>query len=239
MQAFVLAGGLGTRLRPYTHAIPKPLMPLGDRSILDILLHGLSASGVRKVTLSLGYLSTIIAAFVRDGSSWSIEIEIVEEQKPLGTAAPLLLATSLEDDFLVINGDTLTDLDFSLLLGLHREKAALATIFAPTVEDQVDYGVLVTDAETGQLRDYIEKPKRRIEVSSGVYAFSRRALAYIPRGERFDMPDLIRAALADRADIQIYRSDAYWRDIGRPDHYEAAIEDYIGDPDRFLKRKRR
>ncbi len=237
MHAFILAGGLGTRLRPYTHAIPKPLMPLGDRSILDILLQRLSACGVTHVTLSLGYLSAIIAAFVRDGAQWGLAISIVEEDKPLGTAAPLLLAPGLPEDFLLINGDTLTDLDFADLLAAHRASRAVATIFGPTVEDQVDYGVLVSDPATGALTDYVEKPKRRLEVSSGVYALSRRALAYIPTDRRFDMPDLIRAALADKAVVQVYRSDAYWRDIGRPDHYEAAIEDFGRDPDRFLNRR--
>ena len=129
MHAFILAGGLGTRLRPYTHSIPKPLMPLGDRSILDILL---------------------------------------------------------------VNGDTLTDLDFAELMARHREKGAVATIFAPTIEDRVDYGVLVSD-DNGALTDYVEKPVRRLEVSSGVYALSRRALDFIPAGERFDMPQLVRA----------------------------------------------
>jgi NDP-sugar pyrophosphorylase family protein len=237
MHAFILAGGLGTRLRPYTHAIPKPLMPLGDRSILDILLQRLAACGVTKVTLSLGYLSAIIAAFVRDGSQWGLSIDTVEEDKPLGTAAPLLLAKDLPDDFLMINGDTLTDLDFAKIMDWHRERGAIATIFGPTVEDQVDYGVLVSDALTGALTDYVEKPKRRLEVSSGVYVLSKRALGYIPTDRKFDMPDLIRAALADKAMVQVFRSDAYWRDIGRPDHYEAAIEDFGRDPDRFLTRR--
>lgn len=236
MHAFILAGGLGTRLRPYTHAIPKPLMPLGDRSILDILLQRLAACGVTDVTLSLGYLAAIISAFVRDGAQWGLRISTVEEEKPLGTAASLLLAKGLPDDFLMINGDTLTDLDFSVMMDAHRRRGAVATIFGPTVEDQVDYGVLISD-ETGALVDYVEKPRRRLEVSSGVYALSRRALGYIPRDSRFDMPDLIRAALADKATVQVFRSDAYWRDIGRPDHYEAAIEDFGSDPDRFLTRR--
>jgi len=237
MHAFILAGGLGTRLRPYTHAIPKPLMPIGDRSILDILLQRLAACGVTDVTLSLGYLSAIIAAFVRDGSQWGLRIATVEEERPLGTAAPLRLAKNLPDDFLMINGDTLTDLDFADLMAFHKGHQAVATIFGPTVEDQVDYGVLVSDAETGALTDYVEKPKRRLEVSSGVYALSRRALDYIPEGTRFDMPDLIRAMLADRATVQVYRSASYWRDIGRPDHYEGAIADFGSDPDRFLTRR--
>ncbi len=237
MHAFILAGGLGTRLRPYTHAIPKPLMPLGDRSILDILLTRLAACGVTRVTLSLGYLSAIINAFVRDGAQWGLSIDTIEENRPLGTAAPLLLARDLPEHFLLVNGDTLTDLDFSHLMGFHRDSGAVATIFGASVEDRVDYGVLVSDAESGELTDYVEKPTRRLEVSSGVYALSRGALGYIPKDSRFDMPDLIRAALAARAGVRVFRSDAYWRDIGRPDHYEAAIEDFGRDPDRFLTRR--
>lgn len=238
MHAFILAGGLGTRLRPYTHSIPKPLMPLGDRSILDILLHRLASCGVTDVTLSVGYLSAIIAAFVRDGSPWGVSMRVIKEDRPLGTAAPLLLASGLPDDFLLVNGDTLTDLDFAELMARHREKGAVATIFAPTIEDRVDYGVLVSD-DNGALTDYVEKPVRRLEVSSGVYALSRRALDFIPAGERFDMPQLVRAALAAGARVHVHRSDAYWRDIGRPDHYEAAIEDFGSDPDRFLTRRER
>lgn len=235
MHTFILAGGLGTRLRPYTHTIPKPLMPLGERSILDILLHKLGASGVTHVTLSLGYLAPILSAFVRDGSEWGLRIETVEEKEPLGTAGPMLLAGNLPENFLLVNGDTLTDLDFAALMESHVANAAEITIFAPKVEMKVDYGVLVSDPDTGALTDYVEKPVHELLVSSGVYALSREALRFIPQGRRFDMPDLVRAALAAQSLVQVHRSDAYWRDIGRMDHYEAAIEDFARDPDRFLK----
>jgi NDP-sugar pyrophosphorylase family protein len=233
MHAVVLAGGLGTRLRPYTFTIPKPLLPLGDQPVLEILLRRLKASGVKSVTLCLGYLAPLLTAFAGNGERWDLQIFAVVESEPLGTGGPLRLVQNLPDDFIVVNGDTLTDLDFAELYRTHAKINAWATVFAPEVEEVTDYGVLEIDPN-GAVREYHEKPRRKLHVSSGIYVLSRRIIRYIPGDQRFDMPDLLRRAFADGHPVIAYRSNAYWRDIGRPDHYEAADRDFRADPGRFL-----
>jgi NDP-sugar pyrophosphorylase family protein len=234
MHAVVLAGGLGTRLRPYTYTIPKPLLPLGERPVLDILLHRLRAGGVTSVTLCLGYLAPLINAFVGNGEAWGLTIASVIEAEPLGTAGPLRLVTGLPDDFIVVNGDTLTDLDFRKLCDEHRSARAAATVFTPEVENVIDYGIIELDEATGDIRGYVEKPRQTYRVSSGIYALSRRVIDFIPAGNRYDMPDLIRRAIGEGGVVKAYRAKAYWRDIGRLDHFEAANRDFQADPGRFL-----
>lgn len=233
MHAVVLAGGLGTRLRPYTHTIPKPLLPLGDRSVLEILVTRLRACGVSHVTLCLGHMAPLIAAFVGDGARWGLSIDSVIEEQPLGTAGALRLIKHLPSDFFVVNGDTLTDLDFAAFHAEHRSTGAWATLFAPAIDDVTDYGILELDHGSGAVRDYIEKPRRTFHVSSGIYVLSRQIVDFIPPG-RFDMPDLVRRALAEKKPVRAFASGAYWRDIGRPDHYEAATRDFLDQPARFL-----
>ncbi|MGH6769838.1 MAG: nucleotidyltransferase family protein [Xanthobacteraceae bacterium] len=234
MHAVVLAGGLGTRLRPYTYAIPKPLMPLGDRPVLDILLRRLKASGATSATLCLGYLAPLINAFVGSGEQWGLDISCVVEDEPLGTAGPLRLVPALPSDFIVVNGDTLTDLDFRELCDAHTRAGAWATVFTPEVENIVDYGIIELDVTSGAIVNYLEKPRRTYHVSSGIYVLSKRLIDYIPAGRRFDMPDLIRCVLTNGGLAQSFRNNAYWRDIGRHDHFEAANRDFQADPSRFL-----
>jgi len=175
----------------------------------------------------------LIAAFVGDGTRWGLSINSVIEERPLGTAGALRLVQELPDDFFVVNGDTLTDLDFAAFHAEHRESGAWATLFAPAIEDVTDYGILELDNQSSAVRDYIEKPKRTFHVSSGIYVLSRQIIGYIPP-TRFDMPDLVRRAIAENKPVRAFKSDAYWRDIGRPDHYEAATRDYLDQPARFL-----
>ncbi|MEA2782721.1 MAG: NDP-mannose synthase [Rhodospirillaceae bacterium] len=234
MYAVILAGGLGTRLRPYTHSIPKPLLPLGERPVLEILLHRLKDCGVSSACLSLGYLAPIIKAFVGTGERWGMDISCIIEEQPLGTAAPLRLVPDLPADFFVVNGDTLTDLDFAKLHRTHRDSNAWATVFTPEIEEVTDYGIIEIAPGDDSVARYIEKPKRRFHVSSGIYALSRRIIDYIPASGRFDMPDLVQRAIAEGRPVRAFRADAYWRDIGRLDHFEMANRDFVATPERFL-----
>jgi NDP-sugar pyrophosphorylase family protein len=233
MDAVLLAGGRGTRLAPLTVTVPKPLLPLGERPIIDVLITQLAAAGVERVFVCLGYLAPLMMAFLGDGSRWGVTIEPRIEAEPLGTAGGLRAVEGLSDDFFVVNGDTLTDLDFRALAAAHRAASAWATLFTPFVDEKVDYGVVSIDA-AGDLTGYQEKPRRGYHVSSGVYVLSRRILGLIPPQGAFDMPDLIHAAMAAQRKVIAHAADAYWKDIGRLDHYEAATRDFEADPARFL-----
>ena len=236
IDAVLLAGGRGARLKPLTVTVPKPLLPLGERPIIDVLIAQLAAVGVRRVFVCLGYLAPLMQAFLGDGGRWGVRIEAAIEEKPQGTAGGLRALKELSDDFFVVNGDTLTDVSFEGLAEAHRRAGAWATLFTPWVDEQIDYGVVSIDAASSQLTGYDEKPRRGYHVSSGVYVLSRRLLALIPPTGPFDMPDLIRAAMADGRKVIAHRVPAYWKDIGRLDHYEAATRDFEADPTRFLPR---
>ena len=236
IDAVLLAGGRGARLAPLTVTVPKPLLPLGERPIIEVLIAQLAAVGVARVFVCLGYLAPLMQAFLGDGSRWGVRIETAIEETPLGTAGGLRTLGDISDDFFVVNGDTLTDISFAGMADEHRRADAWATLFTPWVDEQIDYGVVSIDAASAQLTGYDEKPRRGYYVSSGVYVLSRRLLALIPPSGPFDMPDLIRAALADGRKVIAHAAPAYWKDIGRLDHYEAATRDFEADPSRFLPR---
>lgn len=237
VEVVILAGGLGTRLRPFTITVPKPLLPLSDRPIVEVVLEQLVADGFRNACISLGYMAPLFQAFFGDGSRLGMSIRYVVEERPLGTAGALTLVSDLADDFLVLNGDTLTDLSYAELLGEHRRSGAAATIFCHRVDEQVDYGVIEFDASSS-LTNYSEKPIRSYYVSTGIYALSRSALDLTKIGERLDMPDLLRSLKADGRVVNCFRQDgAYWKDIGRFDHYESASQDFQSSPERFLAKR--
>jgi NDP-mannose synthase len=234
MDAVLLAGGRGTRLAPLTITVPKPLLPLGERPIIDILITQLAAAGVSRVFVCLGYLAPLMQAFLGDGSRWGVTIVPVIEQTPLGTAGGLRAIEGLGENFFVVNGDTLTDLSFQAMADLHRDRDAWATLFTPWVDEKVDYGVVTLGPGNEEVTDYLEKPRRGYHVSSGVYVLSRRILSLLPPEGPFDMPDLIRAAMDEGRKVSAFPAPAYWKDIGRLDHYEAATRDFEADPARFL-----
>lgn len=223
------------RLRPLTVSLPKPMLPLGDRPILDIVLTQLASAGLRRVVVCVGYLAPVISAFLGDGRRWGLDVEILNEENPQGTAGGLRGLAAPDRDFLVINGDTLTDLDFAAMLAFHRAEDASMTLFTPWIEDQISYGVVTVEPSSGELRHYDEKPTRGYFVSSGVYVLSPDVLQLIPPAGRFDMPDLVRRALASDKRVVAFREPAYWRDIGLIDHYELASSDFLSQPHRFLK----
>jgi NDP-mannose synthase len=236
-RAVILAGGEGTRLRPYTTVLPKPLMPIGDRPVLDIVIRQLRRDGFEHITIATGYLAELIENFFRDGSDYGIKIDYFRESEPLGTVGALALIQELDDDFLVINGDTLTDMDYSTLLERHRSSDASATIATTQRDVQISLGVLHFDEDDGELpilTGYTEKPTIKYRASMGVYCFAPRAIGYIREGERLDFPDLILRLIDAGETVRAWQSDDYWLDIGRHDDYEQAQEEFVRMKDRLV-----
>ncbi len=220
MRAVILAGGKGTRLHPYTVVFPKPLMPIDDMPVIEIVIRQLAAAGVDHATLAVGHLAELIRAFLGDGDRFGLKIDYSREDLPLGTAGPLRLISDLPETFLVLNGDLLTTLNYADLLARHREQGNDLTIASRRREVAIDFGVLKTD-ETGRVVDYLEKPVMSHAVSMGAYVFNRIALDFIPEGRKFDFPDLI-LAMAQQRRIGAYIHHGDWLDIGRHDDYEEA-----------------
>jgi NDP-sugar pyrophosphorylase family protein len=233
----ILAGGEGTRLRPYTVVLPKPLMPIGDRPVLDIVIRQLKAHGFERITMATGYLGELIEAFLRDGAQYGVPIDYHLEREPLGTVGALALIDGLaEQDVLVMNGDVLTDIDYRALLDHHCELGAAATIATKIRHVQITLGVLRIEDEGDPTRvtGYDEKPTIDFTASMGVYCFAPRALEYIERGERLDFPDLILRLVAAGETVRVWPSDDYWLDIGRHDDYEQAQEEFAAVRDRLI-----
>ncbi len=233
MRAIILAGGKGSRLRPFTVSFPKPLMPLGDTPILEVNLRQLKHYGFDHVTLAVGHLAELLQAFVQNGEKFGLDIDYSKENEPLGTAAPLTLIDNLPENFICMNGDLLTTLDFGAFLRGHIDSGAAVTVSAHTKEVNIDLGVIEMD-DNGDLLDYIEKPVMNYLVSMGVYAFNRKVVDYIPRKEYFDFPQLMLKLRDNGERIRIVPTDEYWLDIGRHDDYEQAQDEFQRMRNRFL-----
>jgi NDP-mannose synthase len=224
-RAVILAGGRGMRLRPYTVVLPKPLMPIGDFPILEVIVRQLKNRGFGHITLAVNHQAELIVAFFGDGAKWGLKIDYSREDKPLSTMGPLTLVPDLPENFLVMNGDTLTDLDYATFLDAHSAGGNLFTISSFVREHRVDYGVLEPDASR-RLGGFREKPVLTYEVSMGVYAVSRAAAAVIPANSAYGFDDLMLELIARKTPAHIARHEGYWLDIGRPDDYAQAIEDF-------------
>lgn len=233
MKAIVLAGGRGTRLAPYTKILPKPLMPIGDMPILEVLLCQMKAAGIHEVILTVGHLSHLLRAFFQDGHEFGVEISYSYEQCPLGTAGPISLIEGLHETFLVTNGDVLTNLHIEDLIRFHAEQAATATIAVHRRKVKIDLGVVQTDGNA-RITGYIEKPTMDYCVSMGLYVFEPRVLSYIPHGEYLDFPDLAMKLVRAGEKVVGYQFEGYWQDLGRPDDYEAATQDFAQMRSQFL-----
>ncbi len=234
MQAIILAGGKGTRLRPYTVVFPKPLMPIGDYPILEVIIRQLKNHGFDNIVMAVGHLKQLMQAFFEDGKLWDVKISYSVEEKPLGTAAPLQLVKNCQDDFLVMNGDVLTNLPFDDFFEYHKDNDAVCTIASYNKPVKIDLGILKANANN-ELFDYIEKPTLHYSVSMGVYAFKKEVLNYIPVNEYFEFPDLIKKLLENGKKVLQYPFDGYWLDIGRPEDYEVAIEEFEKHKSEFLE----
>lgn len=233
MRAVILAGGKGTRLAPYTTILPKPLMPVGDMPILEIVIRQLARYGFNDLTLAVGHLAELLMAYCGDGSKFGVTIDYSREEQPLGTAGPIALVPNLNETFLVMNGDLLTTIDYSTMLAYHRERGALATIACYQRDVKIDLGVIDVDSENW-VANYIEKPTYHYAVSMGIYIFEPAILGYITRNQRLDLPELVLNLIKDGKKVNVFNFDGYWLDIGRHDDYEQAIEEFAAHREDFL-----
>lgn len=230
-QAVILAGGEGRRLRPYTKVLPKPLWPVGEVPIVEILIRQLSKAGIKDIILAVGYQAEIIKMILGDGRQFGVKISYSEEKKPLGTAAPLKKIKKLDDNFLVLNGDLLTDLPFKKFATAHLKNDTLATVAIYKRSVKVDFGVVT--ASRGKITEYLEKPVLDYAVSMGIYAFNKEVLKYIP-ARKFDFPDLVNKLIKINLNPAVYRFKGRWLDVGRPDDWEKADRLFLRKPKVFL-----
>lgn len=232
-RAVILAGGRGTRLQPYTVVLPKPLMPIGEYPILEVIVRQLARHGFEHITMAVNHQANLIKAFFGDGSQWQVRIDYSLETKPLGTIAPLGLIQDLPDHFLLMNGDVLTTLDFRQFWNTHVQDGRQFTIAAACRKQVADYGILHAGASS-RLAGFEEKPVTDYLVSMGVYAVSRQVLSFLPEGEKYGFDDLMHRMLAEQRPVHIHEHRGYWADIGRPDDYMQAIKDFDAMRNEFL-----
>ncbi len=227
MKAVILAGGKGARLAPYTTIFPKPLVPIGDRPILEIIIRQLVRQGIGDIILSVGHLGELIEAYFQNGhrNIPGLDLSYVRESRPLGTAGPLARISGLDDTFIVMNGDVLTNLDYQALCTFHRASGAALTIAMHRKEVRIDLGVLETN-DHHELVAYREKPLYSFDVSMGIYVYEPRVLRYIAIEEYLDFPDLVLRLLNSGEKVVGYHSDDLWFDIGRREDYELAQQEF-------------
>jgi NDP-sugar pyrophosphorylase family protein len=223
MKTVVLAGGRGTRLAPYTSILPKPLMPVGEQSILEVVVGQLEKAGIVDIHFCVGYLAHLIEAVMENRENGHVKVTYVREQNALGTAAPLRLVEGLDDTFIAMNGDVLTTLDYPDLVRYHREQGNVLTIATHKRSIKIDYGIMNLDV-TSRVRGFEEKPEIVSPVSMGIYVMEPAVLDHIPSGQYFDFPDLVHSLLAADARVGAYLHDGLWFDIGRQEDYERAVK---------------
>lgn len=233
MRAVILAGGLGTRLRPYTTILPKPLVPIGDRPILEHILRKLHACGIRQVDLCLGHLGELIQVYFSQADALPEDLELRWnwEDEPLGTAGALRLIPDLEGAFVVMNGDILTTLDYRDLIASHERSGAALTVAMHARRVEIDLGVIETDGD--RITGWQEKPKLDYEVSMGIYVYDERALEHLPASGPCQFPELVERLLDAGETISAFRSDAEWFDIGTVPEHQRAVEAFERNPEVF------
>lgn len=226
MRAIILAGGKGTRLRPYTTLIPKPLVPLGGKySILEIIIMQLAQAGFTHITLAVNHLAQLIMAYFGDGTRLGVKLDYSLEEGELSTIGPLTLINDLPENFLVMNGDILCDLDYRNFFHSHVKSGSKITVSAYRRQVKIDFGVLRYDGE-GHLNEFQEKPNYDFDVSMGIYCINRSVIDALTRGEKYGFDNLMVDGLANKQQINIRPFSGYWLDIGRPDDYEYADENF-------------
>jgi NDP-sugar pyrophosphorylase family protein len=226
MQAVILAGGKGTRLIPYTKVFPKPLVPLGDdKPILDVILCQLKHFGFTRIILAVGHMAEMIKTYVHNGERYGLDVQYSLEDQPLGTAGPLAQIDGLEQSFLVMNGDIITDLNYMDLVEFHRKQCAIATIGTYQKPFKINLGIIQNNGEF-EIVDYIEKPVHKFNVSMGVYVFDSKVIHYIEPQKYLDFPTLVRQLLDDGQKVVSYPFNGYWLDIGNHADFEKALEEY-------------
>jgi NDP-sugar pyrophosphorylase family protein len=225
MQAVLVAGGKGKRLQPYTLVIPKPLIPINNEPIMEVIIKQLAHSGFTRLHICIGYLGELLQTYFGDGSKYGVTITYSKEAKPLGTIGPLTLINSLDDNFLVMNGDTLSDIDYRAFFQTHVESRALLSIATYAKKVKIELGVMEFDSQN-RLRDYIEKPTLHYQVSTGIYALNKKILSLIPHNDYFDFPSLVKLLLGKGEAVHTFQHTGIWHDLGSIESFEAATEDY-------------
>ncbi|MCK5037909.1 MAG: NTP transferase domain-containing protein [Thermoplasmata archaeon] len=232
MKVVILAGGKGRRLKPYTVTLPKPLVPVGDKPIMEIVIRQLAKQGIKDMIISVGHLADLIEAYFANGEKLGVSIKYAKETEPLGTAGPLnLVKDDLNETFILINGDTLSKIKYSEVVDFHKKNEATATVVLTKRQHHVDYGVVEADDENN-IVNWIEKPSLDYVVSTGIYILEPGVLNYIKPDTRMDFPDLIKELIKNGETVKAFYYDDYWLDIGRPHDYQKAcedIEDFLGE----------
>ena len=223
LRAVVMAGGFGTRLRPLTEEVPKPMLPLGSRPLLELIVEQLRDAGIRKVNVATHYKGDVISDHFKDGQDFGVDIRYVKEDQPLGTVGALSLLEESDEPLLVINGDILTRVDFRAMLHFHREHNADLTVAVRQYELSVPYGVVDTDGVS--VRGISEKPVVRQFINAGIYLLSPSVRRMIPNGQPYDIPDFIQLLLKEGRPVVCFPIREYWLDIGKADHYDQAQSD--------------
>ena len=229
----LVTGSKGTRLKPYTVVLPKPLMPIGEYPILEVVIRQLASHGFNHITISVNHQAELIKTFFGNGSKWDIKIDYSMEDKPLGTMGPIRLISDLPEDFLVMNGDILTDLNYSQFYQNHINNNNMFTISSYSRSHMIDYGVLKTN-ENCNLIGFSEKPIKKYEVSMGIYMVNRLVLNYIPESNKFGFDDLMLTLLKKQKTVIVKSYSGNWLDIGRPDDYVQAIEQFSKMKDKYI-----
>lgn len=232
--AVVLAGGKGTRLFPFTAAIPKPLVPLGETPILEIIVKQLASYGFGRVVLAVNHYARIIEAYFEDGARFGLSIEYSLEESALGTMGPLKLIADLPENFLVLNGDVLTDLDFREFLAEHIRRSSIFTVSSKLLTSTIEYGVLDV-SKSSLLTGFREKPTYDHRVSMGVYAVNKSVLTHIKENQNSGFDRLMDELLVRKINVNIHQHQGFWLDIGRPLDYEQAIKVFSEQPGKFIK----
>lgn len=228
MKAVIQAGGKGTRLRPYTLILPKPLMPVGNLPVIELLLKWLRRNGVREVFVTTGYLGHLLKALCGNGAQWDMLISYTEEPEPLGTVGALnLVRDALDETFLVLNGDLLTDMNLSSFIQFHRGHGGALTVGVTKKPVKVDLGVMET--EGGVVCGFREKPTFSYDVSMGIYCMEPAVLDCIPRGVPFGFDDLMYRMLDEKRPVHVFRHNGLWVDVGRPEDFQRAQELFTQD----------
>ncbi|MFZ4400855.1 MAG: sugar phosphate nucleotidyltransferase [Bacteroidales bacterium] len=227
MRAIILAGGQGTRLKPYTTLIPKPLVPIGNEmSILEIIIRQLKANGFNHITLTVNHLSNLIMAFFGNGSKWEIKLDYSLEDKPLSTIGPLTLIKDLPDNFLVMNGDILCNLNYGEFLKEHILSNNIVTVSTYKRDSKIDFGVLEYN-EDRIIKGFIEKPIYSFDVSMGIYCINRSVIDNLKRSEKYGFDNLMLDGIKEKRTYKVKPFSGFWLDIGRPEDYDYCNENYI------------
>jgi dTDP-glucose pyrophosphorylase len=220
LRAVVMAGGFGTRLRPLTEELPKPMLPLGSRPLLELIVEQLRDAGIKQVNVATHYKGEVISDHFKDGQDFGVDIRYVKEDQPLGTVGALSLLEETDEPLLVMNGDILTRIDFRSMLSFHREHKSELTIAVKQYEFDVPYGVVLTDGVS--VKGISEKPVVRQFINAGIYLLNPSVKRIIPNGQHYDIPDLIQALLTQNRSVVCFPIREYWLDIGKADHYDQA-----------------